>query len=181
MSMTQGLAKYHARSPRYTLNTEDDSLIRISGPSQIPWEEGTEIRDVSLTGLSFTAPEDLCPILGEVIRIQFTIPGSQQMACYGIVTRLELEKSGNMLVGAHFYKLEMPQRIVLAQGLTKKFKSISAGELSTQNQFIDTFKKIPQLVFMSLLVCFWSWTLVALIKYGPSDLLKVIMYYMTNR
>lgn len=120
--MAQTLARYHARSPRYILNTEDDFLVRIAGPRQIPWEEGTEIRNVSLTGLAFTAPEDLCPLLGEVIKIQFMVPGGQQMACHAIVTRLEEDRESVMLVGVHFYKLEMAHRIVLAQGLSKRFR-----------------------------------------------------------
>ncbi|RYZ81252.1 MAG: PilZ domain-containing protein, partial [Proteobacteria bacterium] len=74
--MNQNLARFHARSPRYILNTQDDSLIRVAGPRQVPWEEGTEIKNVSLTGLAFTAPGDLCPILGEIIKIQFLIPGA---------------------------------------------------------------------------------------------------------
>lgn len=120
--MTQNLARYHARSPRYILDTEDDYLIRVAGPRQVPWEEGTEIRNVSLTGLAFTAPEDLCPLLGEVIKIQFQVPGERQMASHAIVTRLEPDREGQVLVGVHFYKLEMAHRIVLAQGLSRKFR-----------------------------------------------------------
>lgn len=122
VSMAQTLARYHARSPRYILNTEDDFFVRVAGPRQTPWEEGTEIRNVSLTGLAFTAPDDLCPLLGEVVKIQFMIPGGQQMACHAIVTRLEEDREGVMLVGVHFYKLEMAHRIVLAQGLSKRFR-----------------------------------------------------------
>src|ERR1044071_8751962 len=114
--MTQSLAKYHARAPRYILNTDDDYLIRIAGPKQVPWEEGTEIRNVSLTGLAFTAPEDLCPVLGEIIRIQFVIPGGKQMACHAIVTRVDWDREQVNLVAVHFYKLEMSHRIMLAQG-----------------------------------------------------------------
>ncbi len=122
--MHQRLARYHARSPRYILNTEDDCLIRVAGPRQIPWEEGTEIRNVSLTGLAFTAPEDLTPLIGEVIRIQFQVPGGEQTACHAIVTRLEQDRvqNGMMLVAVHFYKLEMAHRILLAQGLSKRFR-----------------------------------------------------------
>lgn len=38
------LAKYHGRSPRYILDTEDESLVRVAGPQQVPWEEGTAIK-----------------------------------------------------------------------------------------------------------------------------------------
>jgi len=105
-------------------------LIRVAGPRQTPWEEGTEIRNVSLTGLAFTAWEDLCPLLGEVIRIQFSIPGGKQVACHAIVTRLEEDKAGMMLVAVHFYKMEMALRIILAQGLSRKFRE----QLSRRNR-----------------------------------------------
>ncbi|HEY8270726.1 MAG TPA: PilZ domain-containing protein [Pseudobdellovibrionaceae bacterium] len=126
--MSQNLARYHARSPRYILNTDDDSLIRFAGPRQTPWEEGTDIKNVSLTGLAFTAPDDLCPVLGEIVKIQFMAPGGKQMASYAFVTRLEPIDKGRILVGLHFYKMEMAHRIVLAQGLARKLKDISDRE-----------------------------------------------------
>jgi len=85
---------------------------------------GYRDKNVSLTGLSFTAPDDLCPLLGEVIKIQFIPPGASQMACYGIVTRLENISEARTLVGLHFYKMEMSQRVALAQGLSKKLKKL---------------------------------------------------------
>src|SRR4051812_43426462 len=123
--MNQNLARYHARSPRYILNTEDDSLVRVAGPRQTPWEEGTEIKNVSLTGLAFVAPDDLCPVLGEIIKIQFIAPGGQQMASHAIVTRLDNIEGKKILVGLHFYKMEMGHRVALAQGLARKIKEIS--------------------------------------------------------
>lgn len=119
--MTQSLAKYLLRSPRYTLHAEDNNLIRVVGPKLESWEEHTDIQNVSLTGLSFTADPQICPKLGEIIRIQFTVPGSEQMACHGIVTRIEHQSSETALVGLHFYKLDMAHRINLARGLAEKF------------------------------------------------------------
>ncbi len=133
------LAKYHGRSPRYILDTEDESLVRVAGPQQVPWEEGTAIKNVSLTGLAFTAPTDLCPLLGEVIRIQFSPPGARQMACYAIVTRLEQVGSYTMLVGVHFYKMDMHQRIYLAQGLARRFK-----EVQDRTTVDELFEKKPK-------------------------------------
>lgn len=171
--MTQNLAKYHARSPRYILNTHDDYLIRVAGPQQIPWEEETEIKNVSLTGLAFVAPEDLCPVLGEVIKIQFSVPGSQQMACHAIVTRLEPQTNHTVLVAVHFYKLEMSHRIVLAQGLLKKVRNeetingLTLQELATWNRI----KKAFVLIFLGLL---W-----ATIMFGLMDG-KLFTFFGTN-
>lgn len=154
--MTQGIARYHARAPRYILNTSDDFLIRVAGPRQVPWEEGTEIKNVSLTGLAFTAPEDLCPLLGEVIKIQFEVPSSKQMACYAIVTRLDHIKDNIMLVGVHFYKLEMSHRIVLAQGISRKFKEQTRTNYQELNQDPQLlFTQVPQIFLMGCLLYLW--------------------------
>ncbi|MEQ1722534.1 MAG: PilZ domain-containing protein [Pseudobdellovibrio sp.] len=118
--MSTSLARYHARSPRYILNTEDNSLVRLSGAEQLSWEEKTELIDVSLTGLSFLAPQDLSPQIGEVIKIQFSVPGAQQMACYAVVIRIEKTNQFDNLIGVHFYKLDRTQRLNLVQGLTDK-------------------------------------------------------------
>lgn len=158
--MNQNLARYHARSPRYILNTEDDSLIRVAGPRQIPWEEGTEIKNVSLTGLAFTAPEDLCPVLGEIIKIQFKAPGGKQMASYAIVTRLDpIPGSPVVLVGLHFYKMEMGHRVVLAQGLARKLKDISDRERIIQLQEGAHFSlstSLPRLFLMLNYFVLWA-------------------------
>lgn len=118
--MTSSLARYHARAPRYILNTEDNSLVRLSGAEQLSWEEKTELRDVSLTGLSFLAQQDLSPQIGEVIKIQFSVPGSEQMACYAVVIRIEKINQLDNLIGVHFYKLDRTQRLNLVHGLADK-------------------------------------------------------------
>jgi len=131
--MTASLARYHARAPRYILNTEDNSLVRLSGAEQLSWEEKTELRDVSLTGLSFLAQQDLSPQIGEVIKIQFSVPGSQQMACYAVVIRIEKINQYDNLIGVHFYKLERTQRLNLVHGLAGKAQKNSSEYSSEYN------------------------------------------------
>lgn len=180
--MTQGLAKYHARAPRYILNTQDDSLIRVAGPQQIPWEEGTEIRNVSLTGLAFTAPDDLCPALGEVIKIQFSVPGSQQMACYGIVTRLDPENLERILVGIHFYKLDMPHRIVLAQGLSKRFIHPTSSEQGHIDVGLkEWYMVLPNALTLAFLLSFWSWLMQILIQFEYQGIMQMALNLMGIR
>lgn len=157
--MNQNLARYHARSPRYILNTDDDSLVRVAGPRQIPWEEGTEIKNVSLTGLAFTAPEDLCPVLGEIVKIQFQAPGAKQLASYAIVTRLDPIENEKILVGLHFYKMEMGHRVALAQGLARRLKDISDRQkiLSMQEEArFSLVASFPQFVLMTNYFVVWA-------------------------
>lgn len=146
--MSTSLARYHARAPRYILNTEDNSLVRLSGAEQLSWEEKTELRDVSLTGLSFIAPQDLSPQMGEVIKIQFAVPGAQQMACYAVVIRIEKINQFDNLIGVHFYKLDRTQRLNLVQGLTEKVQK-PAGDLKDRK--LNTVISVAGLVIA--LIC----------------------------
>lgn len=103
--------------------------MRLAGPDQIPWEEGTEILNMSATGLAFTAPSDLCPVVGEVVKVQFDVPGSSGMAAYALVTRVEpntrsrsSSSQSTMLVATQFIQLDTPQKLHLAHGLGKKLR-----------------------------------------------------------
>lgn len=170
--MTGSLARYHARSPRYVLNTEDSSLIRFSGAERFTWEEKTELRNISLTGLSFVAPLDLSPQLGEIIKIQFTVPGSEMMACYAVVIRIEEQNDYENEIAVHFYKLDRLQRINLVQGLAQKVviqggKSKPRSSMGAQNKksslLYPSLKKIyyatvlmtAALMWITLLKIFW--------------------------
>jgi len=167
--MTQSLAHYHSRSPRYILQPQDNTFIRVSGPTQVPWEEGTEIKNISLSGLVFTAPVELCPIVGEFIKIQFHVPSANEMACFGLVTRLEPLGTTEMLVGIQFYKLEMAHRIVLLQGLAQRLKE----QIQNQNETelaSKSFWKIAianwkasaaMILFLTfwMILLLWTWSL----------------------
>lgn len=158
--MTQTLAKYLLRAPRYTLSPEDNNLIRVVGPKQEPWDEHTDIRNVSLTGLSFTADPSFCPRLGEIIRIQFTVPGSSQMACHAIATRIEQVSADQVLVGVHFYKLDMAHRINLARGLAEKYGYDTNEEPGTIDVKKSERKKRLYQIFILLFIWFSLTTLI---------------------
>lgn len=159
--MVGSLAKYVARSPRYILQPDDNTLIRLAGPQQSPWEEGTEIQNISLTGLAFTAPADLAPVIGEVVKIQFAAPQKSQMACFGLVTRLEQTDSTTTLVATQFLKLDLPQRLYLAHALSQKLREQQSRQ--RLDELKATWKlKLPQLVmawfFLGLwMIALWMW------------------------
>ena len=154
--MTQ-LAKYHGRAPRYVLNTEDNNLIRYSGSERLPWEENTQIKNISLTGLTFSAPTDLSPMIGEIIKIQFVIPGSKQMACYAIVIRIDADSDSDYenSIAVHFYKLDRLQRINLLQGLTEK-NSAANSQTQTKPLGTDPGSKIIAVAGLILTAACWA-------------------------
>src|SRR3989338_4240070 len=151
--MTQ-LAKYHGRSPRYVLNTEDNNLIRYAGSERWPWEEKTEVRNISLTGLSFIAPSALSPMIGEIIKIQFVVPAGKQMACYAIVIRIDSENDSENLIAVHFYKLDRLQRINLLQGLSDR--NISAAKSSPKQNAINGTSRVIALLGLIFTSICWA-------------------------
>lgn len=161
--MSNSLAKYHARSPRYILQPQDNTLIRVAGPRQVPWEENTEILNISLTGLAFSAPPDLCPIIGEVIKIQFEAPGSKQMACYGLVTRLEPRSRSEMFVAVKFYKLDMPHRVLLAQGLAMKLRDQQLKRMENERRLAVPLWS-PWILLPLGLLGLWMYLLIILLS-----------------
>ncbi len=118
--MNEVLSQYYQRSPRYILLPNDLCLIRVAGPKQTPWEEGTEIHNISNTGLAFTAPDILLPKHGEYIRVQFDVPGSKQMACHARVVRIERTGPDISLVGIEFESLNPAQQWNISKGLKEK-------------------------------------------------------------
>jgi len=151
------LAKYLNRSPRYTLNTQDNCLIRYSGNERWPWEEKTEIKNISLTGLSFSAPADLVPNIGEIIKIQFSVPGGQQMACYAVVIRMDPGGDFETSVAVHFYKLDRLQRLNLLQGLTHTVKVNEPKTTVTSAKIIAALGLIlTSLCWFTLMKIFFS-------------------------
>lgn len=165
--MTGSLARYHSRSPRYILDTYDNNLIRLSGAEKLSWEEKTVLRNISLTGLSFTAPRDLSPQLGEIIKIQFQVPGSEMMACYALIIRIEVLNDFDNEIAIHFYKLDRVQRINLVQGLAEKMtadqkvtnppepKGKYDQSTSFQRQPLSIFQKI--FMVMTMITCLLAW------------------------
>ncbi len=151
--MTGSLARYHARQPRYILNATDNNLIRYSGAERYSWEEKTELKNISLTGLTFSAPIDIKPQLGEVIKIQFQVPGSEAMACHAIVTRIEHINSYDCEVAIHFYKLERLQRINLVQGLTIKNSSEPSKEKVSDD---GNFRQTMNILALIGAACIWA-------------------------
>ena len=170
--MTGSLARYHSRSPRYILDTYDNNLIRLSGAEKLSWEEKTTLKNISLTGLSFTAPRDLSPQLGEIIKIQFQVPGSEMMACYALIIRIEVLNDFDNDVAVHFYKLDRVQRINLVQGLAEKMTAdkkaaghVDENDIHRKRQHQGPYRRpltMFQKFFMviTMITCLLSWVTV---------------------
>lgn len=148
------LARYISRSPRYILQAQDNTLIRVAGPHQTPWEEGTEIKNVSLSGLAFTAANDFCPQVNETIKIQFEAPGAKQFACFATVSRIETGPTMS-LVAVRFQQLEFAQRLYLQKSVSKKIKDHGSKEDDYINLTRWSQNK-GRMIFVGTLLVAWA-------------------------
>ncbi len=109
------------------------------------------------------ASSDLSPQLGEIIKIQFAVPGSETMACYGVVTRIEKTSDYENEIAVHFYKLDRVQRINLVQGLAERVvieggKSKVGAEVRRRTEskfFTGIFMFTAILLWLTTVKIFW--------------------------
>lgn len=129
--MGQRLRKFVARAPRYVLRTGDSQFLRFApedGPDHV---YTTRFVNVSETGIAFLVDRDLAPHLGDVIKLEFTVPGNGQIAWFARVVRMEEFESGGwkprhrrsdeILVGVHFLDLPEGHRRDIRKGLEDQF------------------------------------------------------------
>lgn len=85
--------QYLQRPPRYVFQAGDSSLVRFAPMETRGISARAIIRDLSESGLSFTLPiteplESL-PDEGAPLKVEFPIPGRDQIACFATVMRVE--------------------------------------------------------------------------------------------
>ena len=82
--------RYQTRSPRYVLKLSDRSTLRFAMMETRGICTPSTVLNLSRTGLAFEfkgSPTADLPVEGEIIKIEFEIPGLKQVACFATVTR----------------------------------------------------------------------------------------------
>lgn len=76
-----------------------------------------EIYDISYSGIAFRINHDLTPEIGELVAIEFRLPGAAKMAWYAQVVRMEIEAQqathSLVRVGARFLEIPPARRKAL--------------------------------------------------------------------
>lgn len=128
--MSSALKRYYPRSPRYVLQPLDRTVLRFAQMQTRGISATTTITDVSESGLCFTLSSEAKPDEGDMLKVEFTVPGRGQIACFATVVRVE-EKTGLTYVGILFRNLPSGHRRILGEGLTQvlaRSKSLSVAE-----------------------------------------------------
>jgi len=81
------------RPPRYIFQTAESNLVRFAAMETRGISARAVIRDLSESGLSFTLPIteaiETLPEEGAPLKVEFPIPGRDQIACFATVMRVE--------------------------------------------------------------------------------------------
>ena len=127
-------ARYYQRSPRYVFRPGDNSLLRFAGMDTKGQTTHARVRDLSATGLSFVfdeinganRPDTLgAPFEGELLKVEFGVPGKKQIAWFAIVVRVETRsewhpEKGDIsftLIALRFRELPQPFQQAIEQSV----------------------------------------------------------------
>lgn len=131
--MAERLRKFIPRAPRYVLRPSDEKFLRYAHHDERNRSFTTQIINLSETGIAFLVERESAPALGDVIKIEFPIPGGEQVAWFARVVRMEefapeewglnpRRLSGDeVMVGIHFLDMPEGHRQSIRKGLEAKF------------------------------------------------------------
>jgi hypothetical protein len=101
--MSDKLDPWYDRSPRYLLTAEDNRKLRFASMQTRREATYAALKNLSESGLGFTVAVADAPQEGDMIKIEFTVPGIKQIACFATVSRVELGDSPDPEWGANSY------------------------------------------------------------------------------
>ena len=109
-------ARYYQRAPRYVFRPNDKSIMRFAGMDSRGLSSHANVNDLSATGLSFLVDGPIIPMEGDLLKIEFGVPGRKQIAWFATVVRVESRTDWNpelgdrsrTLVAIRFRQLPVP-------------------------------------------------------------------------
>lgn len=135
--MNQILRKFIPRAPRYVLRPGDSEVMRFSPKSGHGKIQQTKFLNISQTGLAFMADSSQTPHIGEMIKIEFSIPGGEQVAWWAKVVRIEAysdsrwwdktndsNSTDHIVIAVTYVDLPEGHRRQIQQGLSQRFKEL---------------------------------------------------------
>lgn len=130
MSAERKAEDLYPRAPRYTLELGDNQIVRFAHMPKGSKAMHTRILNLSESGMAFLVPFLSAPQLDERIKVEFTAPNSESIACFAKVVRVQVhrtfyktsEPQTFKLIAIEFQSLHPKQREMLAQGISKQFK-----------------------------------------------------------
>lgn len=135
MTAKRKAEELYPRAPRYVIEVGDNQVVRFAHKPKGSKAMHTRIINISESGMAFLVPYLTAPQEGEHIKVEFTAPNSDSIACFAKVVRVQIHKTYNQhqrpqsfkMVAVEFENLHPRQRKMLSQGLTEQFKKKHAN------------------------------------------------------
>lgn len=130
MASDRKIEDIYPRAPRYTIELGDQQIVRFAKSPKGAKAMHTRIIDLSESGMAFLTPYNAAPEVSEKIKVEFTAPNSDPIACFANVARIQIHKTYShdqkpqsfKMVAVEFENLHAKQRKMLADGLVAQFK-----------------------------------------------------------
>ena len=143
------LRRFVPRATRYVLRPQDKHILRFSshkdeGASAI---QETTLVNLSRTGLAFLVEREFAPLLGDLIKVEFNVPGNEQkVAWWARVVRTE-EYTQNIwwmkedpkfrdliTIGIHFQELPEGHQSQIQTGIDQRLEQLVREYRKLQGQ-----------------------------------------------
>lgn len=175
---------YKNRAVRYTLRPQDDNIMRYAFNRNSKQTFATEFINVSETGMAFAVEPGAAPRIGEVIKVEFPIPGESRMAWFARVVRVEMNEIESrwydettdeassilppgVIVAVRFMNLPEAHQIAIRNGLKAKIRQLKAQKKLKQLQGSLTLpaSENSKLVLYLFLICLLIFGLFMISRY----------------
>lgn len=135
--MNQTLRRFIPRAPRYVLRPQDEQLLRFAHRHERGLGQTTRMVNLSTSGAAFTTDRSMVPPLGELIKVEFTLPDGEKVAWWARVVRVEelqprgwwsetevIQALDTVVVGTVFQDLPLGHQKKIFKALESKFAEI---------------------------------------------------------
>ncbi len=160
MAAERNFEELYPRAPRYMVEVGDNDVVRFAHMPKGSKTMHTRIINISESGMAFLVPYLTAPQIDEMIKVQFTAPNAESVACYAKVVRVQVHRTYHKtkkpqtfkMVAVEFENLHPTQRQMLSTGITEQLKKKQAeyrrDQIWTQCVwfFMDLGSKLRQLL-----------------------------------
>jgi hypothetical protein len=153
------------RAPRLELGHLDNKRMYFALDSEKGKKHATQVANISETGLAFVAKDYEAPSIGEMIKVEFTVPGEGKMAWFAKVVRVEeyydvrwwdpqdeFESPSEVMVAVKYVDMPEKHKAVIHRGLETRFEQIRKARFQQSVRALTVF----------LLKNFWNFVLFTL-------------------
>ncbi|NQZ01382.1 MAG: PilZ domain-containing protein [Bdellovibrionales bacterium] len=150
------------RAPRLELGHLDNKEMYFALDSERGKKHSTQVANISETGLAFVAKDYEAPSVGEMIKVEFTVPGEGKMAWFARVVRVEeyydarwwdpqddFEAPSEVMVAVTYVDMPVEHKTVINRGLETRFEQIRKARFQQSLRGLTVF----------LLKNFWNFAL----------------------